>query len=77
MVTLHPNRNTSQSIVLITGATDGIGRALAQIYRARGARVIGIGRRPADAAPPDQRSDYCRVDLAQPFAPALVADVLR
>jgi short-subunit dehydrogenase len=77
MVTLHQNRNMSQSVVLITGATDGIGRALAQIYRARGARVLGIGRRPAEEVSPDLRSDYCRVDLAQPFASALVADVLR
>jgi len=77
MLTLHQNRNMSQSVVLITGATDGIGRALAQIYRARGVRVIGIGRRPAEEVSPDQRGDYCRVDLAQPFASALVADVLR
>jgi len=55
MVTLHQNRNMSQSVVLITGATDGIGRALAQIYRARGARVLGIGRRPAEEVSPDLR----------------------
>lgn len=77
MVTRRQNRNMSQSVVLITGATDGIGQALAQIYRGRGARVIGIGRRPAEEVSADQRSDYCRVDLAQPFAAALVADFLR
>lgn len=62
-------------VVLITGATDGIGRALARSYRARGARVIGIGRRAA--VPPDLCSDCCRVDLAQPFAAALIAGFLR
>lgn len=64
-------------VVLITGASDGIGRALSRIYRARGARVIGVGRRPAAMVSPDLRSDYCRVDLAQPFAAALIAEFLR
>lgn len=70
---VHPSPGAP--VVLITGATDGIGRALARIYRARGARVIGIGRRAA--VPPDLCSDYCRVDLAQPFAAALIAECLR
>ncbi len=38
--------------VLITGVTDGIGRVLAQHYAAAGAHVVGVGRRPVDAAPP-------------------------
>ncbi|WP_129671428.1 SDR family oxidoreductase [Candidatus Chloroploca sp. Khr17] len=63
--------------VLITGATDGIGLALAQIYLARGVRVIAVGRRPASAIPAVLRSDYCRVDLTQPFAATLVAALLR
>ena len=35
--------------VLITGATDGIGRALAGIYRARGDRLVLVGRRALDS----------------------------
>ncbi len=62
-----------QPTVLITGASDGIGLALAQRYRSHGARVLGVGRRPAAELP----GDYCRVDLTQPFAAAVVADFLR
>ncbi len=62
--------------VLITGATDGIGLALARRYQAAGARVLAVGRRPADALDESLRAAYCRVDLAQPFAAALVAAFL-
>lgn len=63
--------------VLITGASDGIGLALARLYAARGARVLGVGRRPAAELPPELRGDYCRADLAQPYGPAVVAEFLR
>lgn len=54
--------------VAITGATDGIGLALAQQYQQRGARLILIGRRPLDTLDttfftPDR---YCQADLANP-----------
>ncbi len=39
------------SIVLVTGASSGIGRACAQLFEARGDRVYGAGRNP------DVRSD--------------------
>ncbi len=65
-----------QPNVLITGATDGIGLALAQIYLDRGARILTVGRRPVTACDLRLRDDYCRVDLAQPFAAALVAAFL-
>lgn len=61
--------------ILITGATGGIGRALAQIYHERGERLVLVGRRdPADLdadffAP----GRYCRADLTQPDA----ADTVR
>ena len=62
---------------MITGATDGIGLALAGIYRTHAARLLTIGRRAArDLDPALVASDYCRVDLAQPYAPALVAEFL-
>lgn len=57
----------AEAVVLITGATSGIGAALARIYGERGARLVLIGRRDsADLDPtlygPDR---YCRVDLTQ------------
>ncbi|HMP43190.1 MAG TPA: SDR family oxidoreductase, partial [Roseiflexaceae bacterium] len=64
-------------IILITGATDGIGLALARIYQAAGARVVGVGRRPAAEFDAAWRNDYCRVDLAQPYAAALLAAFLQ
>jgi len=64
--------------ILITGVTDGIGRALAQHYAAAGARVVGVGRRPVDAAPPGvfPPAAYCQIDLAQPGAGRGVASLL-
>lgn len=52
--------------VVITGATDGIGLALARHYRQAGARLILLGRRALDTL--DQSffttACYCQVDLA-------------
>lgn len=57
----------SQKTVLITGATDGIGRALAKIYRSRGERLVLIGRRTLDALSDAlyTKDTYCQVDLSQ------------
>jgi short-subunit dehydrogenase len=58
--------------ILITGATDGIGLALARIYAAQGARLLLIGRR----APEELDSSfltlerYVRADLSDPDAAA-------
>jgi short-subunit dehydrogenase len=64
--------------VLITGVTDGIGRALAQHDAAAGAHVVGVGRRPVEAAPPGvfPPAAYCQIDLAQPDAGRRVASIL-
>jgi short-subunit dehydrogenase len=63
--------------ILITGASDGIGLELArQLQRGR-ARVLSVARRPATALDAGLRGDSCRVDLAQPFAAAVVAEFLR
>jgi short-subunit dehydrogenase len=69
----------AQPTILITGATDGIGLALARHYHAAGARLVLIGRRPADQLDPQvfTAERYCRVDLIQPFAAQLVAEFLR
>lgn len=57
----------SKKTILITGATDGIGRALAKIYRARGDRLILIGKRPLDVLNDTLYTEntYCRADLSQ------------
>lgn len=62
--------------ILITGASDGIGLALAQRYRSAGALVIGVGRRAPATIEAAARRDDCRVDLAQPFAAAIVSAFL-
>ena len=56
--------------VLISGATDGIGLALAQQYADRGAQLLLLGRRPRSALPhPLLHSfPYCPADLADPDA---------
>lgn len=53
---------------LITGATNGIGLALARYYLHQAERPLLIGRRPLAEVPLSQfpPDDYCRVDLAQP-----------
>ena len=57
----------SKKTVLITGATDGIGRALAKIYRARGNRLVLVGRRALGTLndPLYTEATYCRADLSQ------------
>src|SRR5690606_18379365 len=61
--------------VLITGATDGLGLALARRYRAQGSVVLTVGRRPLAVLDPDffTPESYCQVDLALPDAAQRVA----
>lgn len=68
----------TQPTILITGATDGIGRELARLYAARGARVLALGRRPYAVLtdPPCSPSHYIQADLAQPGVGAATTAVL-
>jgi len=60
--------------VVITGATDGLGLALARGMAARGDRLILLGRRPLATLddPLFSVATYCQIDLAAPDC----ADVL-
>ena len=51
--------------ILITGASDGIGQALALRYAAAGVRVLGIGQRvfPSSLAGSVAPTDYAAIDL--------------
>jgi NAD(P)-dependent dehydrogenase (short-subunit alcohol dehydrogenase family) len=51
--------------ILVTGSSRGIGRAIADALRARGARVIGHASGPAD-------EDAIPADLAEPPAPQIL-----
>jgi cyclic-di-GMP-binding biofilm dispersal mediator protein len=62
--------NDMDKTVLVTGATDGIGLALAQQYVSQNARLVLLGRRAPSALDPALfRPDrYCQVDLSEPGA---------
>ncbi len=69
--------------ILITGATDGIGLALARLYRQQSARLILVGRRPLAMLQGDAfeaglftPESYCQVDLAQSDCATVVAGFL-
>ena len=63
---------TYQRTILITGATDGIGLALAQQYQAQGERPLLLGRKPWTELPhlAEQFTSamYCQADLTHPDA---------
>ncbi len=65
--------------VLITGATDGIGRALAEICRGRGERLALVGRRALDSFECGLYSDetYCEADLSEADCAEKVCSFLR
>ena len=58
----------TQPTILITGATDGIGKALAHHYQQQNARLILIGRRTLAGLDRTffTQDNYCQTDLAQP-----------
>ncbi len=64
--------------ILLTGATDGIGLALARIWAGRAERLVLHGRRPIEEMGEAlfTPEGYCRADLARAEAPAEVARFL-
>ena len=64
--------------ICITGATDGLGLALARIYQSRDARLILVGRRALHTLDPATftAATYCQADLRQPAAVAAIAAFL-
>ena len=66
--------------ILITGATDGIGLALAQQYDQLGAHLIMVGRRPlrSPGMPSLCTADtYCQADLGEPDFPRQIITFLK
>ena len=48
---------TESKVVLVTGATSGIGKAAAELLASKGYRVFGTGRDPASLDAPLPESD--------------------
>ncbi len=65
--------------VLITGATDGIGRALAEIYGTWGDRLVLVGRRGIGVLEGGlfTADTYCRADLSQADCAERVCEFLK
>ncbi len=67
--------------ILITGATDGVGLALARIYKEQGERPFLLGRQSWSAlshlAAEFAEADYCRADLSEPDAVMRVIQFLQ
>jgi short-subunit dehydrogenase len=65
--------------VIISGATAGLGLALARVYAARGTRLVLLGRQPLKALDAQFFTDetYCQVDLADLGCAVAVEHFLR
>lgn len=75
---MTPGHYAEPYTVLITGATDGIGRALAQHYARLPVRLVLVGKRPRSTLQPDlyTATRYCQVDLRASDCAASIARFL-
>ncbi|UFU05943.1 SDR family NAD(P)-dependent oxidoreductase [Ruania halotolerans] len=60
------------AVVIVTGASAGIGAATSELLHGEGAIVIGIAR----TAPPEQKHPFILADLRDPAAPAQVVEAV-
>jgi cyclic-di-GMP-binding biofilm dispersal mediator protein len=60
--------------VLLLGASGGLGQALVGRLRARGASVLGVGRRPVSD---DRLERYVQADITRPDGLATVVDAIK
>ena len=66
-------KNTFQGkVVVVTGATSGIGRAAAAEFEKRGARVISVARRPSE-----QFESVCADVTDEAQVEAAVGEIIR
>ncbi|OMQ31277.1 SDR family oxidoreductase [Ensifer sp. 1H6] len=70
------NLNLKDKVVIVTGASSGIGLETAKMFLAEGSRVVGVSRDMSSAADVGPRDQWlrCEADLGEKGAGEIVAD---